>query len=729
MQQKGGIIGEAENISKQMELGVGNFGSEDNSRYRRGTYVPPTQGDGSLKESYDNLIASSRYQMAEAVQDSMKSVADVYKMILEKEGNPVDIEEVDGYENAYLGENRLSSVNQAEMEYFSHQVLKPFLDEVGRIVKSGSSYEEVTDYMMSLHGLERNRSMAFDRAVKALAKDQGDATLEDRIHREYLEDGDRIANEEAFEAKRISADAYHKEDDRIRKSYVGDSYDEYRQMDYAGLTGMDSVYEDVEDAEQGALDRIREFEKRHDVSLLWKTKRGVTDATRGKLYETGMISKETNAKLRDMYRYYIPLRGFADGTSEDHYGYLGEARGSFAPAMKRAKGRKSQADDPIAQMSKMFESAVVQGNRNKLVKQKMLNFVMNHPSELFSISDLWLHYNDVTEEWEPVYPEALPEGASHEEVEDHMREFEERMIAAKEAKSSEYKRGAEARSIPYRVLEGDLNEHQMIVKRGGRSIVVTINGNPRFAQAINGMSNPDSNMGGWVGAIFELGSKINRVLSALYTTKNPDFLMSNIIRDMLYSNTMVWVKESPSYARRFHANIAKYNPVVLRRLLKKHKAGTLNLEDATERHFYQFMMNGGETGYTQQRDIEGHKNEIQRALVGSSGRLTAKKAFMLLGKLGEDLNRAVENVARFSAYVASRDGGRSIDRSIYDAKEISVNFNKKGAGSKFYNAYGQTFLGKSGALISGAGRSFYVFWNAAVQGLAPPRLLYWHAIL
>ncbi len=719
MQRKSGVIGEAENIAKQMELGVGNFDSEDSARYRRGMHVPPTQGDGSLKEEYDNLIASSRYQMAEAIQDSMKSVADVYKMILEKEGSPADIEEVDGYENAYLGENRLSSVNQAEMEYFSHQILKPFLGEVGAIVKAGSSYSDVTDYMMSLHGLERNRSMAFDRAVKALAKDQGDTTLVDQIQREYLEDTDRIANEEAFEARRISVYAYHKEDDRIRKSYVGDAYDEYRQVDYAGLTGMDdSVYEGVEDAEIGAIDRVREFEKKHDVSKLWETKRRVTDATRGKLYETGMISKETDAKLRDMYRYYIPLRGFADGTSEDHYGYLGEARGSFSPAMKRAKGRKSQADDPIAQMSKMFESAVVQGNRNKLVKQKMLNFVTNHPTELFSVSDIWLRYNDVTEEWEPVFPEPMPEGASHEEVEERMREFEERMEAAQKANPSWYKRGAEARNIPYRVLDSDLNEHQMIVKRGGRSIVVTVNGNPRFAQAINGMSNPDSNMGGWVGAIFELGSKVNRVLSALYTTKNPDFLMSNIIRDMLYSNTMVWVKESPSYARRFHANIVKYNPVVLRRLLKKHKAGTLNLEDETERHFYQFMMNGGETGYTQQRDIEGHKNEIQRALVGSSGRLTTKKAFMLLGKLGEDLNRAVENVARFSAYVASRDEGRSIDRSIYDAKEISVNFNKKGAGSKFYNAYGQTFLGKSGALISGAGRSFYVFWNAAVQGLS-----------
>ena len=718
MQHKSGIMAEAENISMQMELGVGNFSSEGNARYRRGTHVPPTEGDGSLKEEYDNLIASSRYQMAEAIQDSMKSVSEVYKMILEKEGKPSDIEDVDGYENAYLGENRLSSVNQAEMEYFSHQVFKPFLDEVGNIVKDGSSYEEVTDYMMSLHGLERNRSMAFDRAVKSLAKEQGDTTLEDRIHREYLEDSDRIANEEAFEARRISADEYHKEDDRIRKSYAGEVYDEYRRVDYAGLTGMDSVYEGVEDAESDALELIREFEDMHDVIKLWSTKRGVTDATRMKLYDTGLISKETEAKLRDMYKYYIPLRGFADGTSEDHYGYLGESRGSFSPAIKKAKGRKSQADDPIAQMSKMFESAVVQGNRNKLVKQKMLNFVTNHPTELFSVSDLWLRYNDVTEEWEPVFPEPMPDGASHEEVEERMRAFEEKMMQAKKDNPSEYKRGAEARNIPYRVLERELNEHQMIVKRGGRSIVVTINGNPRFAQAINGMSNPDSNVGGWVGAIFELGSKINRVLSALYTTKNPDFLVSNMIRDMLYSNTMVWVKESPSYARRFHANIAKYNPVVLRGLIKKHKAGTLNLEDETERHFYQFMMNGGETGYTQQRDIEGHKNEIQRALIGSSGRLTAKKAFMLLEKLGDDLNRAVENVARFSAYVASRDEGRSIDRSIYDAKEISVNFNKKGAGSKFYNAYGQTFWGKSGALISGAGRSFYVFWNAAVQGLS-----------
>ena len=63
--------------------------------------------------------------------------------------------------------------------------------------------------------------------------------------------------------------------------------------------------------------------------------------------------------------------------------------------------------------------------------------------------------------------------------------------------------------------------------------------------------------------------------------------------------------------------------------------------------------------------------------------------------------------------------GRSVERSVWDAKEVSVNFNKKGAGAKFLNKTGQGkwySLGNQGARISGIGRSFYVFWNAAVQG-------------
>lgn len=81
----------------------------------------------------------------------------------------------------------------------------------------------------------------------------------------------------------------------------------------------------------------------------------------------------------------------------------------------------------------------------------------------------------------------------------------------------------------------------------------------------------------------------------------------------------------------------------------------------------------------------------------------------MLGERFDEYNRAVENCARFAAFMTSREMGRSIDRSIYDAKEISVNFNKKGSGAKFYDSTGQTKAGNASALVSGLGRSGYVF--------------------
>jgi len=153
-------------------------------------------------------------------------------------------------------------------------------------------------------------------------------------------------------------------------------------------------------------------------------------------------------------------------------------------------------------------------------------------------------------------------------------------------------------------------------------------------------------------------------------------------------------------------------------LLAKYRNGKLNMKDDTEKLFYQFMMNGGETGYVNIRDIDRRKNDLKRELKKYNGRLPIRKAWSLLGELFDELNRSVENCARFAAFMTSREMGRTIDRSIYDAKEISVNFNKKGSGAKFMRANGQTKAGYAAAFASGWGRSMYVFWNAAVQGTA-----------
>ncbi|MCM1441068.1 MAG: hypothetical protein NC131_17980, partial [Roseburia sp.] len=225
----------------------------------------------------------------------------------------------------------------------------------------------------------------------------------------------------------------------------------------------------------------------------------------------------------------------------------------------------------------------------------------------------------------------------------------------------------------------------------------------------------DVEQGGVIGNMLKLGEYVNRQLSAFYTTRNPDFVVSNFFRDMLYSNCMSWVKENPRYALRFHKNFARVNPVKMRILLGKWTNGSLNRGNALEEMFYQFMRNGGETGYTSVKDIEGHKKTVSEELKkqGSAGR----RAWSALGMQLELLNRSAENCARFAAFITSREFGRSIDRSVYDAKEVSVNFNKKGSGGKMVNAVGQTWQGKLGSYLGGAGRVGYVFWNAGIQGL------------
>lgn len=629
--------------------------SEDDALYRDGD---PERHERELaRDRYEQRVKSGMYQSQEALQDSMLGLKEAMTAIL---GKRTYIEDVDGFENAYLGENRLSSVNKAEADAFAHLLFKPMLDEVAKLARTEAEREELTDYMMAKHGLERNTYMR-NEAIHNGATDAG-------------------------------------------------------QTDYAGLTALTGM-DNVADAEAEAQLMVNDYEQAHDTAALWKKVNAVSKAILSKSYECGMMSKATFDKVSGMYDFYIPLRGFDEKTSSEAYAYLTHKQSAFNAPIKKAEGRRSKADDPFANLQSMAEGAIMQGNRNKLVKQRFLNFALNHPSDLVSVSELWLEYDNVADEWKPVFPDNIDSTDTPEEVERKMQDFETKMESLAQQYPDRYKHGKDTVNIPYRIVESrDLRQHQIVVKRGGRDYVITINGNPRAAQAVNGQTNPDNDMSGAIGAILRAGENINRQLSAFYTTRNPDFIVSNFIRDMLYTNTMVWIKESPNYALRFHRNYMYANPVRIKQLLAKHRKGMLDMSDKTEAMFHQFMMNGGETGYANIRDIEQHKNDIRRELKKSNGKIPVKKAWDLLGERFDEYNRAVENCARFAAFMTSREMGRSIDRAIYDAKEISVNFNKKGSGAKFYDSTGQTKAGNASALVSGLGRSGYVFWNAAIQG-------------
>ena len=647
---------------------------------------------GSAKDQYERTLSTSSYQFQEAFQDSMLGLKTLQDAVAKATRSRI----LD-YENAYMAENALSSVNEAEFNAYRKAAFEPILKAISRLEKMGSTIDEIRDYLITKHGIERNREMAVKRALS-----QNSETYKSLLD-EY------IGRRNEIRENGRSWEEQQSEMDRLAEEYGANLSD-----DFSGFTSMypneDNTGYDPDSARRYVLD----YESRYDTSELSASVKRATDAILAKQRDSGLMSQNTFDSISDMYQFYVPLRGWEETTADEVYAYLTSESQTFNAPIKTVVGRKSKADDPIATIANMAESGIMQGNRN-LMKQKFLTMVQNHKTDLVSVSEMWVRLDEASGEWIAVFPD-IPSNANPEQVESIVESFNKRMEELSNEKGSNVRRSRDAIGIPYKILPKDLKEHQVIIKRAGKEYVLTINGNPRAAQALNGLTNPD-NTKGWFGTLERYAGWLNRNLAANFTTRNPNFMVSNFLRDALYSNTAVWVKESPVYAWKFNKNFAMVNPISMYRLIKGYENGTLDMSDPLKKAYHDFVMRGGETGYTNLRDVEAKKKAIQKELQYSKQKVSIGKALKILGEWMDLFNKSVENCARFAAFLTSREMGRSMDKSIYDAKEISVNFNKKGAGSKFLNTEGQTKIGNASAFTSGLSRSMYVFWNAGVQGM------------
>lgn len=669
---------------------TGGANAEEDILHRDGEDVPKVQA----RESYERMMERGITQFTEAVQDSMLGLKNLYKAILDAEGKSARIDDVKGYENAYLAENRMHSASEAQTFAWQKQYMDPLTDEVYKLTRGKKKigkgfrkdlYNELVDYMMAKHGLERNAVFAERDAMKAA---EGGASYDE-------------------------------------------AYSENRSRDYAGLTALTGK-QDVAEAEAEAMRMVEEYESKHDTEALWEKVNAATKSSLYTLAASGLMTPERHKQVRDMFKYYIPLQGFDEKVSENVYAYMGsDGTLGYGTPIRAAKGRKSRADDPLATIRMNGEAAIRQANRNAM-KKHFLRFVQAHPSDLVSISDVWLRKNDVTGEWEQYFDADLQETDSPAEVAQKVYEFEQRMESLASEHPEQYKRSKDLPNVPFRVVKDrDMRQHQVLVQSGGKNYVLTINGNPRAAQALNGMTNPDVNTENLVGKALNIAQAATRMRSLLVTSLSPAFVLSNYLRDMGYSNLMVWVKENPKYALEFNkqffslgfpsaTKLAKKDMENMGSLYIKWKSGKLQEKvlngtaNERERMFYEFKTNGGETGFTSWHSIEHHKKTFEKSL--RRGGDINKNVWSAVKGWLDLFNQVVENNARFAAYVASRKTGRSVERSVWDAKEISVNFNKKGAGDKFLTAKGQKPIGVAGSIISGYGRGFLMFFNASVQG-------------
>ena len=304
----------------------------------------------------------------------------------------------------------MSSENKAQAEIYERDYFKPLMNVITNLIKNKKAdYQDIKDYLIAKHGLERNEHMARRDAERQALKDVG---AEPQRPASYLEP-DYDAKRQAWEDWNA---AYTEE--------VKTNYEANRQRDYAGLTGL-TKSDNVADAEAKAEQIAADFENKcgsQAISDLWDAVNNATKATLRKQFESGLISKATYENTKDMYEYYVPLRGWDAETAEDNYDYLLGSSVMLPLVFKTAEGRSSLADDPIATIGFMAEAAIIKGNRN-LMKQRFLAMVRNHQTDLLTITEQWYTYDAGTDSWAPSFPQ-IPAEATAEQTAQAIAEHE-----------------------------------------------------------------------------------------------------------------------------------------------------------------------------------------------------------------------------------------------------------------------------------------------------------------
>ena len=625
-------------------------------------------------------------KFAESYLDYSRSVKALQDALTKKRG--VDVR---WFEDAWKALNAKSSIDEREIDVMSRSLSAPLGRWIADMVKRSEgkySLDDIEAYLNAKHGLERNSYMA----EKAL--------------------NDELEHIRAKSEAKALDEGFSKEDAAaIAEKDVEDARDEKLEdvrRDYSGLTALfdpKGEGKSIDELEADARKYVDEVERTFDdytVRTLWKMVNALNGYSLKKSYECGLISKRQYDEVDKMYNYYVPLRGWHDGYAGDVYNYVsrGSDGGMIESVIKKAYGRTSRAGNILGTMAAMANTAIVMGNKNK-VAQTFMNLALNNEdSGMFTVSEAWYEQNASDGTYTLVTPESrLREDMSADEVATVIADWEDEMQEKASNGEALVRSGHFAKDFRYNLEGWKEKQHCVRVLRNGKEYMVYINGNPRATQAINGLLNPDYSK----GVAENYLRKYMRYKAKVQTSLSPLFLLSNLQRDTLTAVGGSFAKYGSGYALSVSNNLVKNSGDIFK-LFWKDRTGTLNpMRSEKDRWFKEFLDNGGMTGVssiTRKEEYESkYEKNVSRSLHPVAGKVD--EGWNALTDSVEYMNRCIENLTRFSVYMASRQAGKSIKDSVFDAKECSVNFNMKGSG-----AWGNATL-----------RKYILYANPALQSL------------
>lgn len=699
-----------------------------------------TPSAGTALDRYHRSLDEHGYMFTESYMDNMLSLKKLMNAIVPDK----KIEDIASSENPYILQNTMQGAMSDAAQMFERNVMKPLDKAMADVLdafdgkKDDEKIRNFNLYMITKHGLERNREFFVRDFLKKMRMDEQKKQDADFLENSYYSDKEYLDNE--LKAGNIDLKEYYRQlDESIRNHFDADF--EAGEHDYSGMHAIQEVakssdpYNDAE-AIQSVMDSEAKMEsiKKGSVKDYWDKVKAATQYSIDSDYKNGIISKELHGHVSNMFNWYVPLRKYDEATAEDTYGYIteqGDPKSYIGSTIMRARGHKYLSEtNVLAQIGAMGNRAIKNGGMNA-IRQAFARFARNNSgNNLITETSVWYEKDPVVNIVYERYPD-IPEDATADEINQIVSDFNKDM-KMKESQGMAYKVYRRDK-IGYKFQRAEnKSQHIVDVKIAGRNHTFIINGNPRAAQALNGLLENSGAKG-----IMKPLSSISRMMAQLCTSYNPEFVMRNIMRDAEFASSNVTSKEGARYGAlwaKYYTQLGLYkgasnisfkdlSGTTGLGLFAKYRNGTLDTSDKVQKYFKEFMENGGETGWVQIKNMQDWTKEYKKDVKSERSKIDKGGAALrdfFFGNLA-NINEVAENIARFATYCASRDSNRSIIRSVYDAKEVSTNFNRHGSGDaikSFKN--GEMTGGKAAARWAYGFTASYLrhcsmFFNAGIQ--------------
>jgi len=440
--------------------------------------------------------------------------------------------------------------------------------------------------------------------------------------------------------------------------------------------------------------------KRRTYEALARRVDAISQGTRELLVRSGLETQDTINQWEGAYKNYVPLMredldyGLSSGMG------TGSGFSVRGPASRRATGSDRPVVDILANLLMQREQAIVRAEKTR-VGTALYGLALQNPN-----ADFWL----------PVDPKAIKDvpgtmaklqamGLDPMDVRNIMEEPLQQVVDPRTG------------LVTYRVNANLRNaDNVMAVRVNGEDKFLFFNTrNERAARMAASLKNLDATS---LEGLLNVSGKISRYFAAINTQYNPVFGAINLLRDVQgaavnLSSTPLAGEQAAVLKGVGGATLGIY------RSLRADRSGQSGPPGSWSALWEEFQREGGQTGFRDMfRTSEDRTQALQAMLDPASWTETKWGKILTAGgtlkvpleaaRKGaaepvfnwlSDYNETLENAVRLSAYKAAKAKGMTAQQAASLAKNLTVNFNRKGE------------IGtQMGAL--------YAFFNASVQGTA-----------